>query len=218
MNGQDIARLKALFAQAADLPGSDRGAFLDAACPSEPEFRAKIERLLAYDSGCALGQPDQGFLDSPLVIGAAGEPVPGAVQTGRDGQAHPSRIGRYRIVRWHGEGGMGTVYEAEQDNPRRMVALKVIRSGFPTREMVNRFQHEGRFWHGFSISASPRSMKLTCAKTDTRSSPWSLSAACPWTSSCAVAAWCASECLELLARVCDAVQHGRTTGASSIAT
>ena len=48
-------------------------------------------------------------------------------------------IGRYRVLRRHGEGGMGTVYEAEQDNPRRTVALKVIRPGLVSPELVKRF-------------------------------------------------------------------------------
>src|SRR5258708_27691873 len=45
-------------------------------------------------------------------------------------RAIPDRIGRYRIIRLIGEGGMGAVYEAEQDNPRRIVALKVIKSNW----------------------------------------------------------------------------------------
>ena len=56
----------------------------------------------------------------------------------------PASFGRYRILRLHGEGGMGTVYEAEQDNPRRTVALKVIRPGLVSAELVKRFSHEAQ--------------------------------------------------------------------------
>src|ERR1700758_2859873 len=66
-------------------------------------------------------------------------------------QALPSNIGGYRILRLLGEGGMGTVYEAEQENPHRTVALKVIRAGFATGEMLRRFDNEaqalGRLQH-----------------------------------------------------------------------
>src|SRR4051812_35184904 len=57
--------------------------------------------------------------------------------------AHPPRIGPYRIVRLLGQGGMGTVYEAEQLEPlRRTVALKVIRRGMDTVEVLARFESE----------------------------------------------------------------------------
>ena len=60
-------------------------------------------------------------------------------------------IGRYRILRVIGEGGMGTVYEAEQDKPRRVVALKVIRPGYASPQLLKRFEQEsqvlGRLQH-----------------------------------------------------------------------
>jgi predicted Ser/Thr protein kinase len=63
----------------------------------------------------------------------------------------PSRIGHYRIVGLLGEGGMGTVYEAEQDHPQRRVALKVIRGEYTSPELLQRFTREaevlGRLQH-----------------------------------------------------------------------
>lgn len=63
----------------------------------------------------------------------------------------PERIGRYRIIGRIGEGGMGTVYEAEQEQPRRTVALKVIRPGLATARLLKRFELEahvlGRLQH-----------------------------------------------------------------------
>src|SRR5262249_52348683 len=63
----------------------------------------------------------------------------------------PLRIGRYRIIRLIGEGGMGAVYEAEQEHPRRTVALKVIKAGLASTELLRRFEQEaqalGRLQH-----------------------------------------------------------------------
>src|SRR5205823_3697669 len=70
----------------------------------------------------------------------------------REPQAAPvPRVAGYRIVRLLGHGGMGAVYEAEQDNPRRPVALKMIRAGVASPELVKRFGREahvlGRLHH-----------------------------------------------------------------------
>src|SRR6266849_3864326 len=56
----------------------------------------------------------------------------------------PPAIGRYRIIRLIGEGGMGAVYEAEQQQPRRSVALKVIKPGIATGQLIRRFEQESQ--------------------------------------------------------------------------
>ena len=61
-----------------------------------------------------------------------------------DGATYPASIGLYRILRLLGEGGMGRVYEAEQNQPRRLVALKVIKSGWASPETLRRFDAESQ--------------------------------------------------------------------------
>ena len=120
-------RVQDLFDRAVVLPPAGRAAFLSAECADEPELRAEMESLLACDAGFGEGGDDDGFLKSPLIH----SPLPSA--QGADGLAPtwppgPSvRVGRYRVGRCIAEGGMGAVYEAEQDSPRRVVALKVVR-------------------------------------------------------------------------------------------
>src|ERR1700722_19889354 len=83
--------------------------------------------------------------DPPRTLSMGGVPPSDA------GRQLPATLGRYRIVRLLGEGGMGAVYEAEQEEPRRVVALKVIRPGLATPERLWRFRHEsqalGRLQH-----------------------------------------------------------------------
>jgi tetratricopeptide (TPR) repeat protein len=69
---------------------------------------------------------------------ASGEP------SGTAGPALPAKIGSYLILRRLGQGGMGTVYEAEQEHPRRVVALKVIKPGLASPELLHRFERESR--------------------------------------------------------------------------
>src|SRR5688572_9168417 len=81
--------------------------------------------------------------EEPTVASGGAAPPAGSPAPAR--APHPERIGPYRIVRVLGQGGMGTVYEAEQHEPlRRTVALKVIRRGMDTAEVLARFEHERR--------------------------------------------------------------------------
>jgi tetratricopeptide (TPR) repeat protein len=66
-------------------------------------------------------------------------------QVSTPGQSYPDRIGPYRVRALIGEGAMGIVYEAEQERPRRRVALKIIRPGVSTPAMLRRFEHEYEF-------------------------------------------------------------------------
>src|SRR5262249_44970144 len=93
----------------------------------------------------------EAFLKSPL-LRSPEDPTLVAPPDASAGVSARSRpIGHYRILRELGAGGMGTVYEAEQDNPRRSVALKVIRGGLAAPALIKRFTHEaqilGRLHH-----------------------------------------------------------------------
>src|SRR5437660_1458031 len=106
-------RVRAVFDHAVELEtAAARSAYLDEVCADSPSLRREVEGLLAaYDhANC--------FLEKPL-------PSTGPFS---QGEMTGIRIGRYKLLQQIGEGGMGTVYLAEQTEPvRRMVALKVIK-------------------------------------------------------------------------------------------
>jgi eukaryotic-like serine/threonine-protein kinase len=145
-------RVQDLFDRAVALPPARRAAFLAATCADEPALHAEVASLLACDAEFTEGDGDAGVLKSPLVRAPepansrADEPPPAAWPPGP-----PVRIGRYRVLRRIAEGGMGAVYEAEQDSPHRPVALKVIRPGLLSPAMLKRFAQEvevlGRLRH-----------------------------------------------------------------------
>src|SRR5690349_12000978 len=115
-----------LFTALCDEPPDRRAQLLAERCGDDLELRKIVEKMLGADCGSdVVGQPDalvDGFLQN-TVREILPEPAPMSTA----GEA--SRGGQYRIIRVIGEGGMGTVYEAEQVNPRRRVAIKAIRSG-----------------------------------------------------------------------------------------
>lgn len=124
---QDVERL---YHAALDLDDQGRSRLLASV---DPAIRKEVESLLAYDH-----QSDS-LLAPPVAASLlAGAPL-------------PSRIGQYRILSQLGEGGMGVVYKAEQERPKRIVALKIIRPGWCSTDLQRRFEREwqalGRLRH-----------------------------------------------------------------------
>src|SRR5216683_435869 len=131
MNGAPDADI-AVFTQALRLPPEERDRYLSEACKGDIEFRRRVEALLqAYEqAGDFLGRS------------AAGRPAR-AAQAFQAGEKPGDRIGRYKLLQQIGEGGCGVVYMAEQEEPvRRRVALKVIKLGMDTKQVIARFEAE----------------------------------------------------------------------------
>src|SRR5688572_4226205 len=128
-------REQTLFAGALHLTAAERAAFLDRECAGDSALRARVESLLAAyaEAGTRIDLP---MADSGSVQFQAGDILPRSEQSGE-------RIGRYKLLEKIGEGGFGDVWMAEQEEPvRRRVALKIIKLGMDTREVVARFEAE----------------------------------------------------------------------------
>jgi serine/threonine protein kinase/tetratricopeptide (TPR) repeat protein len=188
---------------------AERAAFLDRACAGDEALRQRIERLLARH-----GQPDS-FLDAPATdAGATVEE-----QTAEDLGAI---IGPYKLLQPIGEGGMGTVYMAEQRQPvKRMVALKVIKPGMDSRQVLARFEAERQ---ALALMDHPNIAKVLDAGTTPPFPPYQggavgrpyfvmeLVKGVPITRFCDERRLTPRERLELVIPVCQAVQHAHQKG------
>src|SRR5262249_32974415 len=126
--------------------------------------------------------------------------------------ALPPSIGRYRLLRTLGEGGMGTVYEAEQENPRRPVALKVIRPGLLSPALLKRFAQEAQILGRLHHPGIARSYEAGMAAHGRPFFAMELSRGLPLDAYARARGLTTPARLELLARVADAVQHAHEHG------
>src|SRR5262245_28372966 len=136
----DPQRAKAIFLQAVEKHDPDQWpAFLDQACAGRPELRQRVEGLLqahreaaTADRPGANGQEADGDeAPRPTAASPPVSEVPGVM------------IGPYKLLQMIGEGGMGVVWMAEQTQPvQRKVALKIIKAGMDTRQVIARFEAE----------------------------------------------------------------------------
>jgi WD40 repeat protein/predicted Ser/Thr protein kinase len=206
-------RTWAVFDQLADVPADQREAALRAACGDDLSLRAEVERLLALDDRLASSEGQAGFLQSPLLrTPCPTELAGGPALPAQKNLRLPAHIGRYRILRLLGEGGMGAVYEAEQDSPHRPVALKVIRPGLLAPALVKRFAHEveilGRLHH-------PGIAQIHDAGVAEDGQPFfamEFIRGLPLGEYARLRSLTVQARVELLARVCDAVQHAHDKG------
>lgn len=200
-------KVKELCHVVLDCEAQRRNQRLEELCRGDDRLKHDVESLLAHAA------TDNDIFDAPFLDKLRGSMTAG--DRGFPPPVVPLAIGRYRVARLIGEGGMGVVYEAEQDHPRRIVALKVIRPGLANEEILRRFEREsqalGRLQHpgiaqiyeagtadaGFGpqpyfamefIQGKTLKAYVLAHKLETR------------------------QRLEIVARICDAVEHAHQRG------
>jgi serine/threonine protein kinase len=196
-----LSRLESIFFAALEKPSATEcAAFLDEACAGNDELRGRVEKMLA-------AQSDGGsFLEQPaLALDGDWEPPiaerPGTV------------IRPYKLLEQIGEGGMGVVFLAEQEQPvKRRVALKVIKPGMDTRAIVARFEAERQV---LAMMDHPNIAKVFDAGAADSGRPYfvmELIKGEPITEFCDRNQFSPQQRLELFAHVCHAVQHAHQKG------
>jgi non-specific serine/threonine protein kinase/serine/threonine-protein kinase len=208
---QQFARLNDLFARVCDLPEAERRALLDRECAGDPALRDQLVAMLHLD-GASINP-----LESPLVGTELGHVVRRLAQL-EDGQVElPAQLGRYRLLRVLASGGMGTVYEAEQDSPKRTVAVKLIRPAFVSPQMLRRFRHEaeilGTLHHPGVAQVYDSGTAEVATSAGLVKAPFIAMELVEGRDLQEYAAnLCQSDRLDLFTRVCDAVQHAHHKG------
>ena len=195
--------IEAAFAAALEIPETDQDAFLAREYPCDVELRAEVQSMLR--TWWAAG----GFLEpgpcqrAPRLAAAE---VPARL---------PNAIGHYRLIRLIGEGGMGAVYEAEQEQPRRTVALKVIKVGFASPETLRRFEQEAQALGRLQHQGIARIYEAGTADNGFGTQPYFAMEFIQGESLLRYAEAhraTVSERLELLAKICESVHHAHQRG------
>jgi WD40 repeat protein/serine/threonine protein kinase len=194
--------LKAIFCEALDVPpGEERRAFLDGACRGNPDLRSRVEALLA--AGHDAGEFLEPSVPSPSTTWNPPDPL----------ETSGTVIGPYKLLEQIGEGGMGTVYMAEQQQPvRRKVALKIIKPGMDSRQVIARFEAERQ---ALAMMDHQNIARVLDAGTTDSGRPYfvmELVHGVPITQFCDERKLTLRERLELLVPVCQAIQHAHQKG------
>src|SRR5262245_49587477 len=199
-------KARAIFVEAAGRAPADRSELLAARCGGDDELRRHVENLFRADeeAGSFLDRPALGAtgafeLASPAGLAAADSP--GAT------------IGPYKLLEPIGEGGFGVVFLAEQQHPvRRKVALKVLKPGMGTRQVVARFEAERQ---ALAIMDNPHIAKVFDGGATSSGRPYfvmELVKGAPITEFCDQNQLTPRQRLELFVPVCQAVQHAHQKG------
>ena len=200
--------LDSIFAEAIDLPDADRRvAYLDQACGSSDLLRCRVEALVKAHFRAGGSFLEQGVANGDSTIAFAPAPDEFA------GPELGSTIGPYTLREQIGEGGMGLVYLAEQMQPvRRKVALKLIKPGMDSRQVVARFEAERQ---ALALMDHPNIAKVYDAGTTPEGRPYfvmELVKGEPLTHYCDRNQLNLRQRLELFLQVCQAVQHAHQKG------
>jgi serine/threonine protein kinase len=197
--------VETILAQAVEIAAPDeRHAFVEQACAGDAALQSRVERLIANHFRAG------NFLERPVLVanpdGTAGWETPGS-DTG------PGTVGPYKLLEQIGEGGMGLVYVAEQQHPiKRRVALKIIKPGMDSRQVVARFEAERQ---ALAMMEHANIARVHDAGTTPEGRPYfvmELVKGSPITDYCDTHRLDTRQRLELFLDVCHAVQHAHQKG------
>ena len=202
------AEEESLFEAASRLRDAEkREAFVEEACAGNRELKTRLDALLVAhfafegDESIESSEPSDEQVDETALAGMAT-----CESTGQ-------RIGRYKLLERLGEGGFGSVWAAEQTEPvRRRVALKIIKLGMDTKQVVARFEAERQ---ALALMDHPNIAKVLDAGTAENGRPYfamELVRGVPITEYCGKQKLSPRERLDLFIKVCQALQHAHQKG------
>ena len=213
-------RAAKIFLEAGRLPADEVIAYVDAQCGDDAALRALVDDMLNADEGSVF----RTLADQLQPVHRQMREQAEAATTMDSGLRAPfgwierdeqpgEEIGRFRLLELIGEGGFGRVWVAEQREPvARRVALKVIKAGMDSRQVVGRFEQERQ---ALAVMDHPNIAKVFDAGATTTGRPYFVMELCK---GAAITHYCdqqnlsVEERLELFAQVCGAVQHAHTKG------
>src|SRR5438132_7262422 len=193
---------------------ADRRAYLDESCARQPELRRQVEHLLRLHEGAG------SFLEEPAAEPAASAAISAAAEHAPSGEAPGAVIGPYKLIEQIGEGGMGTVWMAQQTEPvKRLVAVKLIKAGMDSRQVIARFEAERQ---ALALMDHANIARVLDAGT-TKGEHGGVSPGRPYlvmdlVKGVPITRYCDEHCLtprqrlELFIPVCQAVQHAHQKG------
>ena len=206
-------RVEAVFLAALEQPSGRQDAFISAECNGDIALADEVRSLLKNHGG------DDGFMDSKDAPGRLLLSNIGILPVPDDEPTLPSdrRIGPYTVIGILGAGGMGVVYVAEQERPHRTVALKVLRKGIASSRILRRFEYEaevlGRLHHpGIAQVFEAGTYRETGSEVVRPYIAMELIRGKNLIQHARDEKLRSRSKLELIARVCDAVQHAHHTG------
>jgi len=206
---------KSIFLEALDIESSeDRTAFIESACRGDAALFASVTALIRKH------ERDDNPVDTPIVATSDGRPFADvktesyvAMNHSFSGQALGTMIGPYKLMEQIGEGGFGLVYVADQQSPiRRRVALKIIKPGMESREVLTRFEAERQ---AIALMDHPNIARVYDAGVTESAQPYfvmELVRGVPLTEYCDGHQLDISERLKLFVDICNAVQHAHQKG------
>lgn len=199
-------RARQLFMELADLPKPDQTAALSRLCGNDTTLRAEVEALLRAEMQAG------GFMASPTSPEARSDPDAATIGVAMHERVG-AQIGRYKLLQQIGEGGFGVVYMAEQREPvQRKVALKIIKLGMDTRNVIARFEQERQ---ALALMDHPHIARVLDAGATDQGRPYFVMELCtgdPITEYCDKNNLNIQDRLHLFIQVCQAVQHAHQKG------